>query len=87
MVDIVQLVRAPVCGTGNHGFESHYPPHRFILYIGLSPSGKAPDFDSGISLVRIQPAQPKQKICSNYLNRFFYVIGIISDFINRKTSK
>ena len=26
--------------------------------IGMSPSGKAPDFDSGISSVRIRPSQP-----------------------------
>ena len=31
MVGLVQLVRAPVCGTGSHGFESHIPPHFFIL--------------------------------------------------------
>lgn len=29
MVDVAQLVRAPVCGTGGRGFESHYPPHMF----------------------------------------------------------
>ena len=34
MVDIAQLVRAPVCGTGGRGFESHFPPH-FKLNIGL----------------------------------------------------
>ena len=27
MVDVAQLVRAPVCGTGGRGFESHLPPH------------------------------------------------------------
>ena len=29
-----------------------------FLCIGMSPSGKAPDFDSGISSVRIRPSQP-----------------------------
>ena len=33
--------RAPVCGTGCRGFESHRSPHT-----GISPSGKAMDFDS-----------------------------------------
>ena len=33
--------RAPVCGTGCRGFEPHRPPH-----VGISPSGKAIDFDS-----------------------------------------
>ena len=28
MVDIVQLVRAPDCGSGCRGFESHYPPQK-----------------------------------------------------------
>ena len=34
MVDVAQLVRAPVCGTGGREFESHLPPHYFppILY-------------------------------------------------------
>ena len=40
----MQLVSAPDCGSGYHGFESHYPP--FFFFIGLSPSGKAQDFDS-----------------------------------------
>ena len=44
MVGMVQLVSAPDCGSGYHGFESHYPP--FFFFIGLSPSGKAQDFDS-----------------------------------------
>ena len=29
MVDVAQLVRAPVCGTGGREFESHLPPHLF----------------------------------------------------------
>lgn len=56
MVDIAQLVRAPGCGPGGHGFESHYPPH--LNYVGVSPSGKAQDFDSCIPVVRIHPPQP-----------------------------
>ena len=28
MVGIAQLVRAPGCGPGGHGFDSHYSPHR-----------------------------------------------------------
>ena len=35
--------RAPDCGSGCRGFESHRPPH-----LGISPSGKAPHFDCGI---------------------------------------
>ena len=29
-----------------------------IFTLGCSQAGKAPDFDSGISLVRVQPSQP-----------------------------
>ena len=36
MVDIVQLVRASVCGTECRGFESHYPPHFFTITIAGS---------------------------------------------------
>ena len=27
MVDVAQLVRAPGCGPGGRGFESHLSPH------------------------------------------------------------
>ena len=27
MVDVVQLARAPDCGSGGRGFEPHHPPH------------------------------------------------------------
>ena len=47
MVGLVQLVRAPVCGTGSHGFESHIPPHFLQNPVtGVSPRGKARVFDS-----------------------------------------
>ena len=31
MVGMVQLVSAPDCGSGYHGFESHYPPFFILL--------------------------------------------------------
>ena len=31
MVGIAQLVRAPDCGSGGHGFKSHYPPFAKVL--------------------------------------------------------
>ena len=53
MVGIAQLVSAPDCGSGGPGFESQYPPlglyrikMQAVSNIGLSPSGKAQDFDS-----------------------------------------
>ena len=36
MVDVAQLVRAPVCGTGGRGFESHLPPHNKKYILGCS---------------------------------------------------
>ena len=33
MVDVAQLVRAPGCGPGGRGFESHLSPHVFIMHI------------------------------------------------------
>ena len=32
MVDVAQLVRAPGCGPGGRGFESHLSPHYFKLH-------------------------------------------------------
>ena len=58
MVGIAQLVRAPDCGSGGRRFESDYPPH-LIYIMGYSQVGKAQDFDSCISLVRVQLSQPK----------------------------
>ena len=59
MVDVAQLVSASDCGSEGRGFESPHPPHSFLqaspmaglevslcLDIGMSPSGKATDFDS-----------------------------------------
>ena len=56
MVGIAQLVSAPDCGSGGRGFESLYPPSGTVPDLrstvsknnGLSPSGKAQDFDSCI---------------------------------------
>ena len=55
MVGIAQLVSAPDCGSGGQGFESLYPPSKHCGVFsmlgandGLSPSGKAQDFDSCI---------------------------------------
>ena len=45
MVGLAQLVRVPDCDSGGRGFDSHSSPH---IYIGVSPSGKASDFDSDI---------------------------------------
>ncbi len=39
MVDIAQLVRAPDCGSGGRGFESHYPPHEIPLFCLLTKEG------------------------------------------------
>ena len=50
MVGIAQLVSAPDCGSGGQGFESLYPPAlpSNAVSTGVSPSGKAQDFDSCI---------------------------------------
>ena len=36
MVELAQLVRALVCGTRGHGFDSHIPP-QFFLHSGEIP--------------------------------------------------
>ena len=52
------VVRAPDCGSGSRGFNSHHPPHFFprCADVGVSPSGKARDFDSRIR--RFDPCHP-----------------------------
>ena len=69
MVGVAQLVSASDCGSEGLGFESLHPPHSFFITpvqgsnrttvnadIGMWPSGKAPDFDSGIR--RFEPCHP-----------------------------
>lgn len=52
---IAQLVRAPDCGSGGRGFDSHYSPH---LIMGCSQVGKATDFDSVMR--RFESCHPSQ---------------------------
>ena len=73
MVGIAQLVSAPDCGSGGRGFESLHPPHSFLqaspsarlevsfrtMHNGMSPSGKATDFDSVIR--EFEPRHPCQE--------------------------
>ena len=71
MVGVAQLVSAPDCGSGGRGFESLHPPHSFLQAsplaglkisvasnIGMSPSGKATDFDSVMR--RFESCHPSQ---------------------------
>ena len=51
------VVRAPDCGSGCRRFKSDYPPHfGHVPDVGVSPSGKARDFDSRIR--RFDPCHP-----------------------------
>ena len=40
-----EAVNTADCGSVTRGFDPHYSPHN-LLYVGVSPSGKATDFDS-----------------------------------------
>ena len=44
MVGVAQLVRAPVCGTGSRGFNSHHPP--CLKHASVAQLDRAPDFES-----------------------------------------
>ena len=86
MVGIAQLVRAPGCGPGGQGFESLYSPHfvGFEIYgaqskifhsllVGVSPSGKARDFDFRIR--KFESCYPCHS--RNFrLSEFYRLIGI-----------
>ena len=65
---IAQLARAPDCGSGGHRFKSDYPPHRvgtlLIITVGVSPSGKAMDFDS---IIRWFESSHPSHSCFKYL--------------------
>ena len=77
MVGVAQLVSAPDCGSGGRGFESLYPP-----YNGLSPSGKAQDFDSCTR--GFESRWPSGKRLNFYYGNsaFFIFIEFIFYFLN-----
>ena len=91
--------RAPDCGSGCRGFESHLPPHLKsgtanshadlpFCNNGPSPSGKARDFDSRIPLVRIQLAQPaKRPQRINILWRSFGICNPLNNPLIFQSSK
>ena len=64
MVGVAQSVRAPGCGPGGRGFESLHSPHYFL---GVSPSGKAQDFDFCIRWFK--SSYPCQEICGSRQDR------------------
>ena len=68
MVGIAQLVRAPDCGSGGQEFDSLYSPHFFF---GVSPSGKARDFD--FRTRRFKSCHPSQML---YHITFILSIGV-----------
>ena len=61
VVGIAQLVRVPGCGPGGRGFEPHYSPHFFLLFMqgrwGVAKR-QGTGLDSRIRKVRILPPQP-----------------------------
>ena len=56
-VDVAQLVRAPGCGPGGRGFESHLSPHNLIL--GCSQVVRHQTLT--LAFRRFESSQPSQK--------------------------
>lgn len=81
VVGVAQLASAPDCGSGGRGFESHLPPLVFITvyisvgFVGLSPSGKAQDFDSCIR--RFESGWPRDGVLAQLVEHltFNQVVG------------
>ena len=86
------MVKAPVCGTGDRGFESHLPPHKLTSvqthyrgsffkteYIGVSSSGKTQHFDCCIR--RFESCHPSQKKTIAKEIVFFSYIRLTASYI------
>ena len=72
MVALAQLVRAPGCGPGGHGFETHRPPQKNI------PNKKSPTHS---------PNQPLKKRVIFSHKKVFSVKNIQKNFARAKKSK
>ena len=58
MVDVAQLVRAPGCGPGGRGFESHLSPHVYNLILGCSQAVRHQTLT--LASRRFESSQPSQ---------------------------
>ena len=67
MVDVAQLVRAPGCGPGGRGFESHLSPHLYTL--GCSQAVRHQTLT--LASRRFESSQPSHVVASYYGLRLF----------------
>ena len=77
-MDVVQLVRAPDCGSGGRGFESHRPPHFFSLRCAEKSPPAYWDIAKSVrqrtltpSFRRFESCYPSQKKSTCYCKCFF----------------
>ena len=79
MVDVAQLVRAPVCGTGGRGFKSRHPPH-FISIAAFSSLNHLAISRAFVPFLHVAPQN--SPLCAP---RFKEENPILSDVPNRIT--
>ncbi len=83
MVGVVQLVRAPDCGSGGRGFEPHLPPWngdfkglRFLFFHPLLPSAKTHNLLRLFTQISEMHSHIWQKIYQNNILKIKYYHSI-----------
>ena len=83
MVGLAQLVRALVCGTRGHGFDSHIPPHFFLGRLNPFNVIEHPDAMGCSQVVRhgtLTPALVGSNPATPAIIRFTSSVGRAPDF-------
>ncbi len=83
--EVAKRLNAADCKSVPNGFGSSNLPLSTICF-GVSPSGKASDFDSDISLVRIQVPQPIYDLLAQSVEHVTFNHGVRSSSLRQITS-
>lgn len=83
-----EAVNTADCGSVTRGFDPHYSPHNLhiVITVGVSPSGKATDFDSVMRRSdSVYPCQKSKSTCKEHV-LFLYIFEVVKDSVKGPAS-